>query len=188
MSKISELIHPDGKAVLDFWFDPQNKPFWFQKNEDFDLAVKEHFYDHWLDGCNGLLSDWRNTIEGRLAEIILLDQFSRNLNRDDQKAFSQDGMALILAQEAIRHPDFAQLSQEQRRFVLMPFMHSESAGIHITALSLFEELGDPATLEYEIMHKKIIDQFGHYPHRNVILKRVSTPDEIEFLKQPGSSF
>jgi len=183
-----KCIHPDGKQVLDFWFDPHNQPFWFQKNEAFDLAIREHFYNHWNDGCNGLLSDWRDTIEGRLAEIILLDQFSRNLNRDDKKAFTQDGMALILAQEAIRHSDFARLSQEQQRFVLMPFMHSESAGVHQLALPLFEELGDPATLEYEIMHKQIIDRFGHFPHRNVTLKRRSTPEEIEFLKQPGSSF
>jgi uncharacterized protein (DUF924 family)/formiminotetrahydrofolate cyclodeaminase len=183
-----KLTHPAGQAVLDFWFDPQNQPFWFQKNDAFDLSIREHFYDLWRDGCNGLLSDWRETIEGRLAEIILLDQFSRNLNRDDYKAFAQDGMALMLAQEAIRHPDFTRLSQEQQRFVLMPFMHSESAGIHEKAVVLFEKLGDPATLEYEIRHKRIIDQFGHYPHRNAILKRVSTPAEIEFLNQPGSSF
>lgn len=184
----SKVIHPDGKRVLDFWFAPQNKPFWFQKNEAFDIKIRENFDDLWLDGCHGLLSAWRDSIEGRLAEIILLDQFSRNLNRDDPKAFAQDGLALILAQEAIRHPDFARLSQEQKQFVLMPFMHSESARIHETALPLFEKLGDPATLTYEIMHKQIIDQFGHYPHRNVVLKRVSTPDEIEFLKQPDSSF
>ncbi|MDD3306603.1 MAG: DUF924 family protein [Acetobacterium sp.] len=183
-----KFIHPDAKAVLDFWFDPQHQPFWFAKNDTFDLAIRAKFYDHWRDGCNGLLSDWRDTIEGRLAEIILLDQFSRNLNRDDQKAFAQDGMALILAQEAIRHPDFIQLPQEQQRFVLMPLMHSESAGIHQAALPLFEALGDPPTQAYEIMHKQIIDQFGHYPHRNEVLKRASTPEEIEFLKQPGSSF
>jgi len=183
-----KLIHPAAKAVLDFWFDPQNQPLWFQKSDDFDLAIRANFYDLWLEGGNGLLTDWRDTIEGRLAEIILLDQFSRNLNREDHRAFAQDGMALILAQEAIRHPDFSRLSQEQQRFVLMPFMHSEAAGIHKAAVPLFEALGDPATLEYEIRHKQIIDQFGRYPHRNVMLKRVSTPAESEFLKQPGSSF
>jgi uncharacterized protein (DUF924 family) len=134
------------------------------------------------------LADWRDTIEGRLAEIILLDQFSRNLNRDDHNAFAQDGMALMLAQEAIRDPDFGRLSQAQQRFILMPFMHSEAAGIHQRALPLFEALGDPAPLEYEIRHQQIIAQFGRYPHRNEALKRVSSPAEIEFLKQPGSSF
>ncbi len=127
-------------------------------------------------------------MDGRLAEIILLDQFSRNLNRDHQKAFAQDLIALVLAQEAVRQPEFASLSQEQQRFVLMPFMHSESAFVHQKALPLFEQLGDPLTLEFEIMHKQIIDQFGRYPHRNALLNRVSTPAEIEFLKQPNSSF
>jgi len=164
------------------------KPYWFEKSDTFDAAIRAHFYDHWRDACEGLLSDWRETIEGRLAEIILLDQFSRNLNRDDHKAFAQDGMALILAQEAIRHPDFARLPQSQQRFVLMPLMHSESAAMHQTALPLFEALGDPATLSYEIIHKQIIDQFGRYPHRNAVLQRLPTPEEIEFLKQPGSSF
>lgn len=183
-----QLIDQGAKAVLDFWFDPQNQPFWFQKNDAFDLEIRTNFHDHWIDGCNGLLADWRDTIEGRLAEIILLDQFSRNLNRDDHKAFAQDGMALMLAQEAIRDPDFGRLSQAQQRFILMPFMHSEAAGIHQCALPLFEALGDPATLEYEIRHQQIIAQFGRYPHRNEALKRLSSPAEIEFLKQPGSSF
>ena len=187
-SSSSKAIHPDGKRVLDFWFAPQNKPFWFQKNEAFDLKIRENFYDLWLDGCNGLFSDWRDSIEGRLAEIILLDQFSRNLNRDDPKAFAQDGLALILAQEAIRQPDFFRLSQQQKQFVLMPFMHSESARIHQAARPLFEKFADPETLAYEIRHQQIIDQFGHYPHRNGVMKRVSTPAESEFMKQPGSSF
>jgi uncharacterized protein (DUF924 family)/formiminotetrahydrofolate cyclodeaminase len=181
-------IHPDGQAVLDFWFDPQHQPFWFSKDEAFDAAIRAQFYDRWRAACSGLLADWRDTIEGRLAEIILLDQFSRNLNRDDHNAFAQDGMALMLAQEAIRDPDFGRLSQAQQRFILMPFMHSEAAGIHQRALPLFEALGDPATLEYEIRHQQIIAQFGRYPHRNEALKRVSSPAEIEFLKQPGSSF
>lgn len=181
-------LHPDAKAVLDFWFDPHNQPYWFLKNDTFDLAIRTNFYNHWVAGGNGLLSDWRGTIEGRLAEIILLDQFSRNLNRDNDKAFAQDGIALTLAQEALRHPDYKRLAPEQQRFVLMPFMHSESAGIHQTALPHFEALGEPETLAYEIRHKQIIDQFGRFPHRNAMLKRESTPAEIEFLKQPGSSF
>lgn len=182
------LSQEDSQKVLAFWFKPENKPFWFQNNEAFDEEIRSAFYDHWLDGCNGLLSDWRETMDGRLAEIILLDQFSRNLNRDDQKAFAQDPVALVLAQEAVRQPEFASLSQEQQRFVLMPFMHSESALVHQKALPIFEQLGDPLTLEFEIMHKQIIDQFGRYPHRNALLNRVSTPAEIEFLKQPNSSF
>ena len=183
-----QRLHPDAKAVLDFWFDPHNQSYWFLKNDAFDLAIRINFYDLWVAGSNGLLSDWRDTIEGRLAEIILLDQFSRNLNRDSDRAFTQDGIALTLAQEAIRHPDFKRLAPDRQRFVLMPLMHSESAGIHQAALPLFEALGEPTTLDYEIRHKQIIDQFGRFPHRNELLKRASTPAEIEFLKQPGSRF
>ena len=152
------------------------------------MVIRRQFYDCWVAAGKGLLADWRDTIEGRLAEIILLDQFSRNLNRDDSSAFAQDAMALTLAQEAVRHPDYQRLDPLRQRFVLMPFMHSESAGIHQLGLPLFEALGDPKTLEYEIRHQQIIAQFGRYPHRNEVLKRESTAAEIAFLKQPGSSF
>lgn len=104
MDKIKELTVADYQKVLAFWFKAENKFFWFEKNEAFDEEIRAQFYDLWLDGCNGLLSDWRETMAGRLAEIILLDQFSRNLNRDNQKAFTQDTMALVLAQEAVRQP------------------------------------------------------------------------------------
>lgn len=181
-------LQPEAKAVLDFWFDPANQPYWFLKNEAFDMVIRRQFYDCWVAAGKGLLADWRDTIEGRLAEIILLDQFSRNLNRDDSSAFAQDAMALTLAQEAVRHPDYQRLDPLRQRFVLMPFMHSESAGIHQLGLPLFEALGDPKTLEYEIRHQQIIAQFGRYPHRNEVLKRESTAAEMAFLKQPGSSF
>lgn len=189
LKQVKEIeVDLDGQKVLDFWFDPQKKSFWFEKNEAFDREIREKFYQTWIDGCQGLLLNWRKTIEGRLAEIIVLDQFSRNLNREDEKAFSQDKMALVLAQEAIKDRGFSSLSVDQKRFILMPMMHSESAVIHEIALPLFEKLGDPLTLEYEIKHKAIIDRFGRYPHRNMMLKRESIPEEIEFLKGPNSSF
>jgi len=174
--------------VLDFWFNPDNKPFWFQKNEKFDQQINEIFYDIWLAGSHDLLANWKDTLEGTLAEIIVLDQFSRNLNRDNPSSFAQDGMALVLAQEAIKDPEFSGLSIDQKRFILMPFMHSESSSIHEQAMLLFEELGDEPTLQFEIKHKAIIDKFGRYPHRNEILNRQSTSKELEFLKQPNSSF
>lgn len=174
--------------VLEFWFNPDNKPFWFQKSEKFDQQIKEYFYDVWLAGSQDLLANWRDTIQGRLAEIIVLDQFSRNLNRNNASSFAQDGLVLKLAQEAIKEPEFSTLPIDQKRFILMPFMHSESASIHKQAIPLFEELGDEPTLQYEIKHKAIIDKFGRYPHRNKTLNRQSTLAELEFLKQPNSSF
>jgi uncharacterized protein (DUF924 family) len=179
---------PDSQRLLAFWFDPENKPFWFQKNASFDQKIANNFFALWQSACKGELAAWRQTIKGRLAEIIILDQFSRNLNRNGERAFSQDLMALVLAQEAVGQPDYKTLSQVEKQFILMPFMHSESVAIHDEALSYFEALGDPLTLEFEIRHRHIIEQFGRYPHRNQVLNRASTPEEIEFLKQPGSSF
>ena len=181
-------VNDKWKEVLDFWFNPENKTNWFMKSDDFDNEMHSKFYEIWQRGCQGLLSDWRATIHGRLAEIIVLDQFSRNLCREKSCAFTQDGMALVLAQEAIKHPEFKNLSQDEKRFILMPFMHSESREIHKQAVVLFEELGDDETTKYEYLHKEIIDRFGRYPHRNKALNRESTPEEIEFLKQPNSSF
>nr|WP_320026180.1 DUF924 family protein [uncultured Acetobacterium sp.] len=174
--------------VLDFWFNPDNKPFWFQKNETFDQQINEKFYDVWLAGSQGRLANWRASIQGRCAEIIVLDQFSRNLNRDKAKAFAQDPMALSLAQEAVTDEGFSDLPENHKKFILMPFMHSESSAIHEQGLLLFEALGDDLTLQFELKHKAIIDQFGRYPHRNEVLHRRSTFPELEFLKLPDSSF
>ena len=127
-------------------------------------------------------------ISETLAEIIVLDQFSRNLCRGQADAFAQDGMALVLAQEAIKQPQFDNLPMQWRRFIIMPFMHSESAMIHERYLPLFEQLNDANTLDFEHRHKEIIDRFGRYPHRNDVLDRESTDAEEAFLKQPNSSF
>ncbi len=176
------------RDVLAFWYNPENQPYWFEKNENFDAELRDKFYDTWVKACEGLLYEWRETTEGRLAEIIVLDQFSRNLCRGESCAFEQDGMALVLAQEIRRQPDFEDLPQDYRKFALMPFMHSESKGIHEIAVPIFEDLGDEGTTKYEYLHKDIIDRFGRYPHRNEDLGRESTEEELEFLKQPGSSF
>lgn len=179
-------VHPAVEVLL-FWFAPEHKELRFARNDEFDEKIRTNFYDTWLAATKGELSSWRSTIQGRLAEIIILDQFSRNLMRNDARAFSQDGMALILSQELIKHPDYHLLSKVEQQFALIPFMHSESAAIHETALELFEELGMDSALEYEIKHKAIIDQFGRYPHRNAVLGRVSTPEEIDFLNEDDSS-
>lgn len=178
----------DWKKVIDFWFNPDNTPFWFKKSEEFDEKIKNNFEDIWKEASEGLLFEWRQTIEGRLAEIIVLDQFSRNLCRNSPLAFAQDSMALVLAQEALSKPEFSELTTEKKKFMIMPFMHSESEGIHKEAVKHFEELGDDYTTKYEYLHKDIIDRFGRYPHRNEVLNRESTQEELEFLKQPGSSF
>ncbi|MBP6561857.1 MAG: DUF924 domain-containing protein [Neisseriaceae bacterium] len=174
--------------VLAFWFGEAAQPFWFDKSDDFDAAIRTQFGPTWMQAKQGELAHWRSSIQGRLAEIIVLDQFSRNLCRHQAAAFAQDGMALVLAQEAVAHPDYAGLNGDQKRFVLMPFMHSESARIHEDAVRLFTALGDANTLDFELRHKAIVDRFGHYPHRNKALNRSSSEEEIAFLQEEGSSF
>lgn len=178
----------NAQTVLDFWFDETNRPFWFTKSDEFDAEIRRRFFSLWQQAAQGELAHWRNSQQGRLAEIIVLDQFSRNLHRNSPLAFAQDGMALVLAQEAIARPDFADLSETERHLMLMPLMHSESAAIHAQAVDYFTRHTNEYALDFELKHKVIIDRFGRYPHRNAVLGRASSPEEIEFLQQPGSSF
>lgn len=182
------MIHCDAKQVLDFWFDEDIKAYWFVKSDEFDDKLRQRFLDVLIKACQAELDGWRESIEGRLAEIIVLDQFSRNIYRNSPKAFAQDNMALVLAQEAIKCSDFVNLHMDQRNFILMPFMHSESQDVHDKALAYFQAYASPNTLEFEYKHKAIIDRFGRYPHRNEILGRSSSADELAFLQESNSSF
>lgn len=118
----------------------------------------------------------------------MLDQFPRNIHRGTPQAFAHDPMALVLSQEAVRAGALAELPPVQRSFLLLPWMHSESAAIHALAEPLYRQHAPANNHEFELRHKAIIDRFGRYPHRNAILGRASTPDELDFLKQPGSAF
>ncbi len=176
------------QAVLDFWFAEATRPFWFAKSVEFDEQIRERFSVVWQRAAAGELMDWRVDVAGRLAEIIVLDQFSRNLWRDDARAFAQDGMALVLAQECVHQADFAQLNVDERKFAIMPMMHSESVAVHRVAVPLFERYTDAFTLDFEHRHQVIVERFGRYPHRNALLERASSPEEQAFLQQEGSSF
>jgi len=182
----SQAVKPD--AIIRFWFEELEPMQWWKKDTALDKAIGERFATTHQAATAGELESWRNTAEGRLAEVIVLDQFSRNIYRDSSLAFVSDGMALILAQEAVRVGADRQVEFEKRAFFYMPYMHSESTVIHEKALELFAQPGAEFNYEFELKHKAIIDRFGRYPHRNAILGRESTPEEIEFLKQPGSSF
>lgn len=187
-------------SVLKFWFEELTPAQWWQKNKALDCKITERFSDLHRQACLSELFAWRATAEGRLAEIIVLDQFSRNIYRDSATAFAADGMALALSQEAIRIGADQALTPQQRVFLYMPMMHSESLKIHEVALALFEKNAEPevgyeheqsgaaSSLQYERLHKDIIARFGRYPHRNAILDRESSTEEAAFLQQPGSSF
>jgi uncharacterized protein (DUF924 family) len=178
----------DFSDVLSFWFDETDPELWFSKDKEFDDEILERFLALHGRARSGELWTWRKSAEGRLAEIIVLDQLSRNMFRDRPESFASDPLALILAQEGVAVGADLELETEEKSFFYMPYMHSESPLIHEQAVHLFSKPGLEYNLDFEYRHKKIIDQFGRFPHRNRILGRVSTPQEIEFLKQPGSSF
>ncbi len=175
-------------AVLSFWFEEIDSKLWFATAPAFDDLIGQRFTTVMQQAVAGELYAWRDSAAGRLAEIIVLDQFFRNVYRNTPQAFAHDPMALVLAQEAVSAGALNELSPVQRSFLLMPYMHSESKQIHLLAEALFEVYAPARNHQYELRHKAIIDRFGRYPHRNAILGRRSTPEEIAFLKQPGSSF
>jgi len=174
--------------VLEFWFNELESKQWFVKDRDLDAMIEARFSLLVEQARAGELFSWRVTPQGRLAEIILIDQFSRNIFRDKPESFSADPVALVLAQEAIGAGADQRLDVQERAFLYMPFMHSESQAIHEQAVVLFDQPGLEYNLEFEYKHKAIVDRFGRYPHRNEILGRKSTEEEIAFLKEPGSSF
>lgn len=175
-------------AVLEFWFTELGPQQWFAKDPQLDATIRQRFASLLEQARLGELFSWREDFKGRLAEIIVLDQFSRNIFRDDARAFAQDPTALVLAQEAVSKGALNKLNEEERTFLLMPYMHSESPLIHQQAELLFKQYGSVGSYEFELKHKAIIDRFSRYPHRNALLNRESSAEEIQFLQQPDSSF
>jgi uncharacterized protein (DUF924 family) len=179
----------EAQDIIDFWFSGRVRKKWWSKDAAFDEECCGRFMEVHQKVCAGELSHWRETPAGRLAEILVLDQLSRNMFRDQAAAFAQDAMARELTRVAVGCGDDQLLSPEQRAFLYMPLMHSESPEDHEEAMRLFASHPDLANnLEFERKHKVIIDRFGRYPHRNAVLGRASTEEETAFLEKPGSSF
>lgn len=176
------------QEVLKLWFEDIDPKMWWSAEPAFDDLIRQKYEGLFQQAASGELYAWRMEARGRLAEIIVLDQFSRNMYRNSPRAFSQDTVALVLAQEAVALGMHHQFSPVERSFLFLPYMHSESRLIHVMAERLYREFALPINLEFELRHKAIVDRFGRYPHRNESLGRASTPEEMEFLKQPGSSF
>ncbi|MEO0344101.1 MAG: DUF924 family protein [Pseudomonadota bacterium] len=182
-------IDPDAQEVLKFWFEDCDEEQWFKKDPDFDARIAERFSNSIAFGLAGHLSTWEGEDRGRLALILVLDQFTRNVFRDTPRAFSGDHIALRLSQEAVASGAVDRQSEKFRRiFTLMPMMHSEDLLVQEAALPLFERHTNERTLKYALAHRDIVARFGRFPHRNAILGRESTKEETAFLKEPGSSF
>jgi uncharacterized protein (DUF924 family) len=193
-------LEPAAQDVLDFWFGAPGSPehgrereAWFRKDAVFDRAIATRFGALIERGIAGALAHWQGEPLGALAEIVVLDQFTRNVFRDTPRAFSGDARALRAAQALVESGTDRGLLAVQRQFVYLPFEHAESMALQDEALRLFTQLAadHPAQaglIEWAHKHRVIIERFGRFPHRNLVLGRVSTAEEIEFLKQPGSGF
>ncbi|MBA8667887.1 DUF924 domain-containing protein [Holosporaceae bacterium 'Namur'] len=178
---------PLPEDILGFWFSQESQPLWFAKNNEFDTLITNKFYNIYKQASLERLAHWKNTPEGLLALIIILDQFPRNMFRDTPQAFSTDEKALNLVKYALHHIFDKQLSKnEYKHFLYLPLMHSENLEDQKLCLDLFKEQKEQ--LKYAKQHYEIIKKFGRFPHRNKILGRISSPKEIQFLKQPNSSF
>jgi uncharacterized protein (DUF924 family) len=175
-------------AVLDFWFQEITPAQWWKVDPAFDQLIAQRFGNLHRQAASAELYPWRATPQGRLAEIIVLDQFSRNMFRGTPRAFATDALALALAQEAVKAQADRALPPPERAFLYMPYMHSESPAIHEVAERLFKDCGQGNNHDFELRHKAIIDRFGRYPHRNAMLGRESTAEELAFLTLPGSGF
>ena len=171
------------KAVIKFWFKEHGPDDWFfKKRKSFDAKIRKKFLKVHSQIVKGEMAEWRKEARGRLAEIIVLDQFSRNMFRGTPGMFAYDPQALALAQEAIRAGADKRLSKDERLFMYLPFEHSESKKIQRESVKLYKALGRKDMIFYSRDHKKIIDRFGRYPHRNAILGRKSTAAEKKFMR------
>lgn len=168
--------------VLNFWFVQHGRPHWYGGGPEFDAKLAREFSATYEHVAAGEASSWRGSAEGRLAEILVLDQFSRQLFRGNPRAFSSDAMALALAQEAVRggHDQTLPIGP-QRMFLYLPFMHSESLVIHEEAVRLFTALGLEEPLRFEEAHLACLRRFGRYPRRNAALGRESSPEELDYI-------
>ena len=175
-------------TILKFWFEDITPEQWFKKDTDFDNTIRDRFSPTIEAALCARLDNWANTAEGCLALIIVLDQFTRNVFRDTPRAFSGDEMALALSLRCVERDFVSHEDQRYRHFMLMPMMHSEDIGIQDRSLPLFKELTGEMTYEYAVKHRDIVARFDRFPHRNAILGRPSSAEELEFLKQPDSSF
>ena len=175
------------REVLGFWFGELQPPQWFKKDPALDAAVRARFA-----GLHANLAVWPPVPDrsaGRaLAAIVVLDQFPRNIYRGTPKAFASDPAALELAKTTVAAGLDRGLAPAERLFVYLPFEHAEDASLQVEAVRLIGSLGDAEWTRYAEAHKAIVDRFGRFPHRNEILGRPSTPEEIQFLAQPGSGF
>ncbi|MFD2265513.1 DUF924 family protein [Lacibacterium aquatile] len=178
-------------AIVDFWFDgdPEvQRAKWFTNDPEFDLSIARRFETDIGLAVTGGLAAWEDSPNGTLALILLLDQFPRNAYRGTPRAFMGDSKTVRLSDLALVRGYDRRMTLWQKLFLYLPYEHSEILAEQEKSVALFKALGNPELLDYAVRHYEIIARFGRFPHRNAILERESTPEELAFLEQPGSSF
>jgi uncharacterized protein (DUF924 family) len=178
------------KDVLDFWFVETSPSQWFHKNAVFDGIIRDRFMPVYDMARAGLCDSWMRDADGCLALCITLDQFPRNMFRNSLRAYESDGKALSVARHAIKKGFDQVLNLQKKRFIYLPFEHSEDLNDQILSVELFAAIKneDPLGYDYALRHFKVIEQFGRFPHRNSVLARANTPQEEEYLATPGAGF
>ncbi len=171
--------------VLRFWFGVLKPEQWWERDDTVDQEIKTRFAPVYLRLADEVPKSWLASPQGRLAAVIVLDQFPRNMFRDDPRAYASDAAALKLAKDTIDSGDDKKLATEQRSFLYMPFQHSEDLAVQEESVELFRSLGDANQIDFAEKHKQVIDRFGRFPHRNEVLGRETTAVEKLFLKEPG---
>lgn len=175
-------------AVLSFWFGELNDEHWWLPGPEVDEAVRERFGALYEALAEDVPQEWRASARGYLAAVIVLDQFPRNMFRNEARAYATDGKALAFSREAIAKRLDAELGTAERMFLYMPFQHSEDAAVQAESVVLFERLGNENALDFARRHKAVIDRFGRFPHRNAVLGRETTQEEAEFLREHERGF
>ena len=170
--------------ILDFWFSEESRKRWFNSTPAYDRQVKERFESVWQQARNGELADWEQTADGAVALVILLDQLPLNMFRDQPESFSTEEQSRQVARRAIGNGFDIELADEFMAFLYLPFMHSESLDDQDRSVMLFETAGLENNLKWARSHREIVRRFGRFPHRNNILERESTPEEVEWLDSP----
>jgi uncharacterized protein (DUF924 family) len=176
------------EEVLSFWFEQLTPQQWFEKNDAIDEATRVKFTATHLSLARRELDPWRVSAESRLAAMVVLDQFPRNIYRGTPMAFSADWIALAEAKLAIENGADQAVPAEWRCFFYLPFEHSEDKQDQDRSVEFFTALGDSNYLDYALRHRQVIQEFGRFPHRNALLGRQSTAAELEYLSKPGAGF
>ena len=178
-SKTKSLITPD--ALIQFWFSERVRPLWFNSTPEFDVELREHYLETYQAALNGELAHWANTPEGALALVICLDQLPLNMFRGELESFAGEALSRRVASAAIERGFDQSLDDVQKAFLYMPYMHSEDLADQDRVLMLFEKAGLMDNLKWAKHHHDIVARFGRFPHRNAILSRESTAEELAWL-------